>query len=71
MIELIAAEQSGLLKVGKGNVDDEPDLDHHAGASGSRRMFYPRLEGKVSPAGHAHTVRCPLATDSAADQGPG
>jgi thioredoxin 1 len=34
VIEEIAAERAGSLKVGKVNVDDEPDLAHHAGVQG-------------------------------------
>jgi thioredoxin 1 len=34
VIEQIAAEQAGSLKVGKVNVDDEPHLAHHAGVQG-------------------------------------
>ncbi len=34
VIEQISAEQAGSLKVGKVNVDDEPDLAHHAGVQG-------------------------------------
>jgi len=34
IIEKIAAEQTGSLKVGKVNVDDEPDLAQHAGVQG-------------------------------------
>ena len=34
VIEEIAAERAGSLKVGKVNVDDEPDLAHYAGVQG-------------------------------------
>jgi thioredoxin 1 len=34
VIEEIAAERAGSLKVGKVNVDDEPDLARHAGVQG-------------------------------------
>ncbi len=34
VIEQISAEQAGSLKVGKVNVDDEPDLAHHVGVQG-------------------------------------
>jgi thioredoxin-like negative regulator of GroEL len=34
VIEQIAAEQAGSLKVGKVNVDDEPRLAHQAGVQG-------------------------------------
>src|SRR5579862_7065470 len=34
VIDQIAAERAGTLRVGKVNVDDEPDLAHHAGVQG-------------------------------------